>query len=366
MRPRLLSLLILVLLAGGMVTYGYRATLWPVTVAPAATAPAAPGGGGGGGRPPAPVEATAAKLETLTDGIQAIGSLVAAESADVSADSNGRLVAVLAQDGAAVKKGDELFRIDGALLAAELQDAEARYALAEASFRRAQALARSQTVAQSTVDQSRAELDQALAAVELVRERQRRLVIRAPFDGQLGFRLVSEGSYVTAGMPLVRIDQISSLKVTLSIPERFFTAVQQGQEVELTADAVPNKAFRAVISAINPVVDVNGRALQVLATLDNSARELRPGMLARAKVVGAKRDALMVSEAALVPQGDEQVLFVVKANKAERRVVMLGQRGGGTVEIVSGLAAGELVVTAGATRLSPNASVKIANAPASP
>ena len=253
--------------------------------APAAGAPkpaqggnagGAGGGGAGGNRPPTPVELGEAKILTLTDSIAAIGSLVANETAEVATDSSGRIVSVTAPEGSPVKQGDELFRLDGALLQAEVKDAEARMALAETTFRRAQTLARSQNVAAAQVDQTRAELEQARSALDLSLERQRRLVVRAPFDGHLGFRLVSEGAYVTAGTPLIRIDQISTLKVSLSIPERFYAALKIGQEVELKADAVPGKTFRARITAINPVVDVNGRALQILAVLDNTELQLRP------------------------------------------------------------------------------------------
>jgi len=348
------------LLALAALAYGYRQSQQPTAPTPAAGSgqPAAPAIGSGG-RPPAPVEVAEAKTQILTDGISAIGSLVAAETANVSTDSSGRIVAVLAQNSAAVKKGDELFRLDGALLAAELTDAEARLALAEANFSRNQVLVRSKSVAQSTVDQAHAELELARSALGLAQERQRRLVIRAPFDGQLGFRQVSEGAYVTPGTGLVRIDQISTLQVTLSIPERFFNAVSTGQEVEITADAVPGRTFRARIAAINPVVDVNGRALQILASLDNADLALRPGMLVKAKVVGSSRQAIMVSESALVPQGKDQVLFVVKENKAERRTVLLGQRRDGMVEVAEGLNDGDVVVIAGATRLSPGAPVKL-------
>lgn len=322
-------------------------------------APAGARPGGAGQRPPAPVEVAKAETRSLTDSISAIGSLVALETAEVAADSAGRIISVSAVDGASVKKGDELFQLDGALLAAELQDTEARLALAQTTFRRAQTLARSQTVAQSQVDQTRAELEQAQSAAELVRERQRRLVVRAPFDGTLGFRLVSEGAYVTAGTPLVRLDHIAKLKVSLSIPERYYTFIKAGQEVTVTAEAVPGKTFRAAVSAINPVVDVNGRALQIQATLDNPDLLLRPGMLVKADIIGATREAVTVPEAAVVPQGQDATVFEVKDDVVHRVVITTGTRRDGWVEVATGLQAGAVVVTAGAIRLNEGAKIKI-------
>ena len=228
------------------------------------------------------------------------------------------------------------------------------------TYDRNRTLAKNNTVAQSNLDQSKAELDQAQSAKDLAQEKVNRLTVRAPFDGYLGFRQVSVGAYVTAGMPLVTLDQITTLKVSFSVPERYFTALSVGQSVDVTSDAVPGKSFTAEITAINPAIDVNGRALQVQATLDNTALALRPGMLVRAAVLGAKRDAVTVSEAAIVPQGSNSVIFAVKDGKAVRQVVTTGQRRDGWVEITSGVDAGTEVVSAGATRLADGAPVKVA------
>ena len=317
-------------------------------------------GAGGGNRGPAPVEVAEAKKQTLQDSISVIGSLAAQESVTVAADTSGRIVAVSAKDGAAVKAGDPLFQLDGALLEAEMKDADARLRLAQVTYDRNRTLAKNNTVAQSNLDQSKAELDQAQSAKDLAQEKVNRLTVRAPFDGYLGFRQVSVGAYVTAGMPLVTLDQITTLKVSFSVPERYFTALSVGQSVDVTSDAVPGKSFTAEITAINPAIDVNGRALQVQATLDNTALALRPGMLVRAAVLGAKRDAVTVSEAAIVPQGSNSVIFAVKDGKAVRQVVTTGQRRDGWVEITSGVDAGTEVVSAGATRLADGAPVKVA------
>ncbi len=333
---------------------GASATTAPPKPDPSAAKPS----GAGGGRAPAPVEVTEAKSETFTDSISVIGSLAAQESVTVAADTAGRIVSARAEDGAAVRTGDELFRLDGALIAAEVKEAEARLALAETSFRRNQTLARSRNVAQSNVDQAAAELDLARTAMDLAKERQNRLIVRAPFDGHLGFRQVSVGAYATAGMALVTLNKITTLKVGLSVPERYFTALSVGQKVSLTADAVPGQTFEASVTAINPVIDVNGRALQVQATLDNAGLALRPGMLVRATVLGQQRASVTLTEAAIVPQGRDNVVFTVEDGKAKRQVVTTGQRRNGRVEILSGIAAGTQVVSAGATRLSDGAPVK--------
>lgn len=360
MRNKVLVWALAVVTVSAIALYGLQAMGYvPALFGSTATAPAQQTAAAPPKRPPAPVETVVAERKTLRDGIAVIGSLLANESANISADSNGRVVAVLAVDGAQVKKGDELFRLDGALIDAEIKDAEARLSLAQNAFRRSQTLARSKITPQSEVDQSRADFELAGTALELARERQRRLVIRAPFDGTLGFRVVSEGAYVTAGTPLVQLDQITRLKVSLSIPERFFTSLSIGQSVDISADALPGQKFQAKISAINPVVDVNGRALQVQAILENSDLKLRPGMLVRAEVLGPERQAVTVLESAIVAQGQDAIIFEVQDGTAKRRKVVIGQRRDGWVEIVSGLDAGASVVSAGATRLADGAPVKV-------
>jgi membrane fusion protein (multidrug efflux system) len=167
--------------------YGWLARTVPGLSAPeqpagakAKDAKAGGAGGGGAGRGPAPVEVAEARSQTLQDSISVIGSLAARESVTIASDTAGRIVAVSTTDGAAVKGGDELFRLDGALLAAEVKDAEARLALARTNHERNQSLVKSRTVPQSALDQTEAELNLAQSAVELVREKQNRLVVRAP------------------------------------------------------------------------------------------------------------------------------------------------------------------------------------------
>jgi membrane fusion protein (multidrug efflux system) len=131
------------------------------------------------------------------------------------------------------------------------------------------------------------------------------------------------------------------------------------QTVELTADALPGETFAATISALNPSIDVNGRALQVRADFDNAGLKLRPGLLVRISVKGPEREAVVVPESAIVQRGEMVLVYAVRENKAAEVRVKLGKRMPGQVEILEGLAAGEVIVTAGNTRLSNGAPVEI-------
>jgi membrane fusion protein (multidrug efflux system) len=187
----------------------------------------------------------------------------------------------------------------------------------------------------------------------------RKLTITAPFPGTLGFRTMSEGAYVTAGTPLVQLDKIDRLKVSFSVPELQQSHVALGQSVAVTADALPQDSFTATISALNPSIDVNGRALQVRALLDNAALKLRPGLLVRITVKGTPRRAVLVPEAAIVQQGEASLIYVVTNGKVKETKIRTGKRQDGSVEIMSGITAGDEVVTAGAARLSDGAAVEV-------
>ena len=315
--------------------------------------------GGQGNRAPFAVEVAAAKEDQLSDDIAAVGTLVSDESVDIAAETNGRIVEILFADGAQVGTGDVLFRLDDTLVKAQVADAKARLELAKTVVDRNDALIKSKNIAQSTVDQSNTELTLAESALALAEVQLGKLTIRAPFSGRAGFRGVSVGAYVQAGAPLVHVEKIDLLKAAFSVPELYFSQLALGQNVMVTADAVSGETFEAKISAIDPLVDVNGRALRIRADLNNSAEKLRPGMLIRISVRGPKRSSVTVPEAAIVPRGNGAVVFIAANEKAQEAKVRTGKRSNGTVEILEGLKGGEQVIVAGNTRLSDGAAIAI-------
>jgi membrane fusion protein, multidrug efflux system len=312
--------------------------------------------------PMLPVEVEKAKLVAMTDTISAIGSLLSDESVQVSAETNGRIAEVGFREGDRVAAGQVLFKLDGRIIAAQRADAEARLKLAEINYQRYTKLRRSGTAAQSTLDTAISDLAVARSALDIVNAQAEKLSITAPFPGVTGFRSVSPGAYVTAGAPLVNLEKIDVLKVAFSVPELALASLAAGQKVEVAADALPGETFEATVSAIDPAVDVNGRAIRVRATLDNRDAKLRPGLLARVRVLGLSRQAVAIPESALVPRAQGSVVFVVEDGKAFERAVVTGTRSNGLIEIVQGLAEGQPVVTAGQQRLRNGAAVEVVQA----
>jgi membrane fusion protein (multidrug efflux system) len=315
-------------------------------------------------RGPTPVETARAQSSRLSDDVEALGTLLSDESVAIAPETSGRVARVLFEDGATVKAGTPLFEFDTDLAQSELAEAQARLRLAEANYARNEKLRKSGNVAESAYEEALSARDVARAAVVSAEVRLAKLTISAPFPGSLGFRSVSEGAYVNAGTPLVQLDKVDRLQVSFSVPELQQAAVENAEGVTLTADALPGESFNAAITALSPAIDVNGRALQVRAELDNSGLKLRPGLLVRVTVKGPEREAVLVPESAVVQRGEGALVYVIADNKAKQVRVSLGKRLDGKVEVLSGIAAGDAVVTAGNARLSDGAEVEVVSAAA--
>jgi membrane fusion protein, multidrug efflux system len=317
----------------------------------------------GGQRRPVPVEVANAEAAVSVTEILAIGSLISDESVEVTSEAAGRVKQILFEEGNAVKSGDVLVRLDDALAVAEVRDAEARLGLAQTSYDRSRSLQKSGAATKQSFDEAMTNLEVAKAAVELARTRAAMMQVNAPFDGILGFRTVSVGAYVTAGTKLVNLEKIDELKVEFSVPEVFLAQLSPGQKVEITVDAWPGETYEGTVYAINPHVDVNGRALQVRATLVNADMKLRPGLLARIVVKGKdERQVVAIPESAIVPRGGETFVYRLENGKAVETPVQVGRRRNGIVEILKGLAPNAQVVTAGHARLKDGNEVEVVTA----
>ena len=317
---------------------------------PAGRGSAAPGG-------PAAVEVGKAEAVRLTDEVQAIGSLKSVQGVMLRPEVSGRIARLGFANGARVSKGQLLVQLDDNLQQAQLKQAEAQAHIARTNLQRSRELLAQGYVSQSAVDQNAAALQVAEAQVALAQAQVQRMKVLAPFNGTAGLRVVDVGDYVKDGADLVNIEDLSSLTVQFALPERYAGRVQQGQAVDLTIDALPGRTFMGRVQAVDSQVNANGRSLQVLAQLSNPGALLRPGMFARPRVVFSVREgAIVVPEEALVPLAGKQYLFKVVsrgdgAKVSQRIEAVLGTRLPGQVEILSGLQAGDSVVTAGHARL---------------
>lgn len=306
------------------------------------------------------VEAAIARGAKTTTDIRAIGSLRSDESVQIASEIAGRIEEIKFTEGETVAAGDVLVKLDDALAEAEVADAKARFDLAEANNDRAKKLSRSGYTTEKASDEAVANLETARAALELQRVRLAKHIIKAPFSGRVGLRKVSPGGFIPVGTPVVNLEKIDVLKVDFKLPELFLPSVGVGQSVDVIVDAHPGRTFTGEIYAIDPQVDVNGRALALRARLQNTDMVLRPGLFARVLVKGKQtREVVLVPESAIVPRGGETFAFRIDHGQAAEVKVKLGERRGAEVEILEGIAPDTLVVTAGQLKLRSGAAVEI-------
>jgi membrane fusion protein (multidrug efflux system) len=358
---------------GGVAYYFNRAGIAAGSSAGATAAPAAGKAATAGGPPGAVgVEAVKVRLDTLTDDVAAVGTLLANESVVLRPEIAGRIERIAFREGAAVAKGALLVALDDSTQAADLQQAQANLALAESNFRRSEDLFHRKFVSASALDQSAATLKVAQAAAAQAAARRAKTRIVAPFTGVIGIRNVSPGDYVKEGQDLVTLQDISSLKVDFKLPEQYLGRLGKGQRVELETDTRRGETFAATVDALDPLIDSNGRAIALRARLANPDARLRPGMFVRVRLIfGQRKGVAMVPEEALVPAGADQYVFRIRDGKAQRVKVSTGVRRNAQVEIAAGLQADDTVVTAGQLKLREGVAVSLvpagggaANAPA--
>ncbi len=340
---------------------------WYTSQSLGSTAPAAGRPGGPPGGFAAPVEAAPVRIGTAERQIVAVGSLRSNESVIIRPEVAGRIVELNIAEGQRVRRGQVLVRLDSSLERAELAQAEAGLALSRANNARAEELQRTGAGMQRNVDEARSRLRVDEAIVIHRRARLDKLTLEAPFDGVLGLRRVSVGEFVQTGAEIVNLEMVDPLKVDFRVPELFLSAVATGQRVAINVDAYPGRAFEGEVIAIDPAVDPGGRSVVIRARIPNPDDALRPGLFARVALTLASREnALFVPDSAIVPFGDQHFVFKVVEGRAVQTRVRLGERRRGQVEIVEGLAPGDVVVTAGQIRVRDGVPVRVAPPPGQP
>lgn len=337
--------------------------------------PAAPGAASAGAPAANPAPSAAARptvVETATlvasdfaDELSAVGSLKAAESVVLRPETSGRVVSIGFRDGEVVSKGALLLALDTTVQDAELAQARANLALTQSSYRRNQELLEKKFISPQALEASGAALAVQQAAVQLAEAKAAKMRLRAPFRGMVGLRELSVGTYVKEGETLITVDDIASLRVDFRLPESALGRLARGQVVSLSSDALPGEAFTARVEALDPQLDPNGRSIAVRARLDNPGGRLRPGMFVRVRMVlGERKQVVMLPEAAVIP-GQKPSVYTVVDGKVVPVSVRLGVRRDAQVEVLEGVQAGAVVVTAGQMKLKPGAAVTTA-APAAP
>ena len=304
------------------------------------------------------VEAVAVSQMALRDEAEAVGSLRSRQSVVLRPEVSGRITRLNFRDGERVRRGQVLVQFDDQLPRAQVQQSQAELSIAQANHKRNQELVAQGFISQRSVDESAANLEVAQAKLSLAQATALRLRLVAPFDGIAGIRGVNVGDYLKDGADIVNIEDLDAVYVDFRLPERLQSKVRTGQMAQVAFDALPGVRYAAVVQAINPQIDADGRSVAVRGCIDNRRLQLRPGMFARVTAVFAERpDARVVPEEAVVPDGASPFVYKLVEGKeagsrvAHRTPVKLGARVPGWVEVVEGLNLGDMVVSAGHQRI---------------
>jgi membrane fusion protein (multidrug efflux system) len=302
--------------------------------------------------PPMPVDVDTARVRPIVDAVRATGRIEAVQAVDLRSDEQGRITALLFHEGQYVARGTPLVRIDDSMLRAQAERADADRDLAQQQLARVRKLREQNAAPPADLERAEAAARSAAAALSLLQLQIARSVVRAPFAGVVGQRFVSVGDYVTSQSPLLTLQTVDPQRAVIEVPERHAASLRQGQTVEFTVAAEPQRKFAARVDFIDPVVDNTNRTITVKGLAPNRDRLLKPGMFIEARLATAVRDkAIVIPEDAIQPLRTANIAWVVENGKASRRVVQLGVRSAGFVEVLSGVKAGEMVVVGGLERM---------------
>jgi len=317
--------------------------------------------GGGDGGMVVPVVAVEAKQRPVTESLSLVGTLAANEAVEIQAETDGIVQEILFREGQRVEEGQLLLRLDETKFAAAVAQVEGNFKLSEVNYERAKQLLKDKLISQQEFDQAAATFDVNQASVELHRRQLKDAWVFAPFAGVVGARTVSPGQVINRSTVLTSLVDLDTVKVEVNVPERFLSQVRVGQELDLEVAAFPGRQFKGKVYFVAPEVSPTTRTALVKALISNPQHELKPGMFANLDLtLQVRAAAVVIPESALVLQQDKATVFVVGADDVvQSKLVSVGLRMPGLVEITHGLQAGEKVIAEGTQKVRPGAKVLI-------
>lgn len=297
----------------------------------------------------------------VDDNIYITGSLRANEEVELTSESSGLIKKIYFNEGQDVKKGDLLVKINDSELRANLTSANFRLKLAEATERRQKQLLEKGGISQEEYDATQNEVNVLRAQVELINAQIEKTEITAPFDGKIGLKYVSEGSYLSPATRVASLQSIDPIKIDFSVPERYASQINEGTKITFKVQGMAEEV-QGIVYAKEPKIDAETRTLQARAMSPNRSGRLLPGAFADITLtLSTIEDALMVPTVTVVPELNGQKVFILKNGHVEPVSVTTGIRGSEMVQIASGLAPGDSVLTTGLLEVRPGSKVLVSN-----
>jgi len=317
------------------------------------------GGGGESSDAPTRVDATVLRPGTVTERIRTTGTLQADESVELTSEAAGKITDIRFEEGARVQQGELLVQINDAELQAEKQRLKHELQLARDQAARQKRLLEEGGVSQEEYDATANEVEVLEADLQLVEARIEKTKVRAPFEGVVGLRAVSEGAYVSPQTRITTLQRLNPIKVNISVSEKYASRVGPGQSIAFSVRGREGQ-MAGTVYATNTQVDPDTRTLQLRARAPNPVGTLRPGMFADVTVtLGTVDDAIVVPSFAVLPTLGGQRVFVVENGTAQPQNVTLGVRTDSTVQVTEGLSLRDTVITSGIQEMRAGLPVQI-------
>ena len=308
---------------------------------------------------PTTVTGIVVKTSTFDNNLSLSGSIEANEQIEIHSEVSGIVEAIYFNEGTYVNKGQVLFKVNDIELKAQLRQAVTKEGLAAENERRAKLLLQKEAISQEEFDVARADHASAQAQSQLIKAQISKTSVKAPFSGKIGLRSISPGTYITPTIIVAKLVNSGKLKITFSIPEKYASQVKSGSTIEFTVSG-SNKVYTAKIYAIEPEVAVATRTLQIRAIADNVDGKLLPGTFADVKLpLDIIKDAIVVPSEAIVPIQSGKKVFISNMGKAKEVMVEATTRTDASILILSGLKAGDTLITSGIMSLKNDAPVKV-------
>jgi len=313
----------------------------------------------GGGQAVLTVDGLVLKPQEFSENLSLSGSLEANEQLELRSEISGIVEKINFKEGSRVSKGQVLFQVNDLELRAQLAKVQTAQKLASENVRRAKLLLEKEAISQEEYDIADADYQFARAESQLVAAQLAKATVRAPFSGKIGLRYISQGSYVTPSTPIASLVNTDQLKITFSIPEKYSSQVKLADKITFTTSN-SKEAQTATIYAIEPEVDIATRTLKMRAIANNSEGKLIPGTFANVLLpLETVNDALLVPTESLLPIQNGKKIFVSEGGLAKEIIVETGARTENSVIVLSGLKAGDTILTSGVMMLKNGTPVNV-------
>lgn len=312
---------------------------------------------GGGQRPPVRAEAITVTTSTLLNDIDVPGTIVAGEATEIHPEVAGRIIGIYFREGAMASKGATLFKLNDADLQAQLRKLQVQERIAHQNENRSAELLKIGGISRQDYETTQLQVSNTAADIAITQAQIAKTVVRAPFSGKVGLRLVSVGAYVSPTTVMTTISQVGQMKVDFTVPEKYIPQIKNGQFVNFTVEG-NDRTYAARVAATESNITENTRTLQVRAIVQGANAGLTPGAFAKVKLsFEPDPNAFVLPTQAVIPQARGKKVYVYNGGVAKFVDVTTGVRDSSTVQITSGLKVGDTVLLTGLLSLRPEAKV---------